>query len=253
MTYGLLSDIHYYNKPYRLRSALRLLNEADIILIAGDIADRGTEKQFSDVLDILTEEVPNAAIFPISGNHDMRDDGSAYRTFEETVFRRFSSDYSIERSKTGAYSVLLNENTDLIGLNPLYYQKMFHFPEHGEQLDFLESHLKISNASHHIVLCHPPLIAHNPQRTADMPPYLPKEQDARLQGFIEKYGDIFFLSGHTHFAPTVERDEEHHIVYINDGSINPTTAGKNGETQPGNVFAFEPNGKITYMKLVRND
>ena len=94
MLFGLLSDIHYFNKPYRLRSALRLLNEADVILIAGDIADRGTEKQFSDVLDILTEEVPNAAIFPISGNHDMRDDGSAYRTFEETVFRRFSSDYS---------------------------------------------------------------------------------------------------------------------------------------------------------------
>ena len=74
MTYGLLSDIHYFNKPYRLRSALRLLNRSDIILIAGDIADRGTAKQFNDVLDILMEEVPNAAIFPVSGNHDIRDD-----------------------------------------------------------------------------------------------------------------------------------------------------------------------------------
>ena len=253
MTYGLLSDIHYFNKPYRLRSALRLLNRTDIILIAGDIADRGTAKQFSDVLDILTEEVSNTAVFPVCGNHDIREDGSAYQTFEEVVFQRFSSDYSIEKSKTGAYFVRLDENTDLIGLNPLYYQKIFHFPEHGEQLDFLESHLKISTAKCHIVLCHPPLIAHNPQRTADMPPYLPKGQDARLQGIIESHGNIFFLSGHTHCALTVERNEEHHIVYINDGSINPTTAGKNGETEPGNVFAFESNGIITYMKLVRND
>ena len=50
MRCGLLSGIYYYNKPYRLRSALRLLNGSDIILIAGDIADRGTAKQFSDVL-----------------------------------------------------------------------------------------------------------------------------------------------------------------------------------------------------------
>ena len=200
------------------------------------------------MLDILTEEVPNVAIFSVCGNHDIRDDGSGYRAFEESVFHRFSSVYRIEKSKTGAYSVRLDEHTDLIGLNPLYYQKMFRFPEHGEQLDFLESHLKISAAKCHVVLCHPPLIAHNPQRTADMSPYLPKEQDTRLQNIIEKFGNIFYLSGHTHFAPTVERDEEHHIFYINDGSINPTTAGKNGETQTGNVFQFEVDGVIKCIR-----
>ena len=248
MLIGLLSDIHYFNKQYRLRSTLRLLNGSDIILLVGDIADRGTAKQFSDVLAILTEEVSNAAIFPVCGNHDIQVDGSAYQTFEEAVFRRFAFDYSVEKSTTGAYCVLLNEDTDLFGLNPLYYQKIFHFPEHGEQLDFLESHLKISNANHHIVLCHPPLIAHNPQRTADMSPYLPKEQDARLQNIIEKYGNIFYLSGHTHFAPTVEQDEIHNLIYINDGSINPTTVGENGETQAGNVFQFEIDGTIKCIR-----
>lgn len=248
MPYGLLSDIHYFRKPYRLRSALRLLNGSDVILIAGDIADRGMEKQFSDVLAILADEVPDAAIFPVRGNHDMRDDGSAYRAFEKAVFRRFSSAYFIEKSETGAYYVRLNEEADLFGLNPLYCQRMFHFPEHGEQLGFLESHLKTSAANHHIVLCHPPLIAHNPQRTADMPPYLPKEQNGRLQSIIEEFGNVFFLSGHTHFSPTVERDEVHHIIYINDGSIHPTTAGSNGETQAGNVFRFDVDGTIACIR-----
>lgn len=239
MTLGLLSDIHYYSKPYRLRSALRLLKGSETILIVGDIADRGTAQQFSAVLDILAEEAPNAAIFPVCGNHDIQDDGSAYREFEETVLRRFSSDYSVTRSTTGAYCVRLDEDTDLFGLNPLYYQKVFHFPRQGEQLDFLEAQLEKSTAKHHIVICHPPLIAHNPQRTSDMPPYFPKEQDKRLQNITEKYGNIFFLSGHTHFAPTVEQDKIHNVTYINDGSINPTTVGKNGETQPGNVFQLD--------------
>ena len=250
MTFGLFSDIHYSNKPYRLRSALRQLNGADVILIAGDLADRGTEQQFSDILAILTEEVPNTAVFPVCGNHDLRKDSDTYREFEESVFRRFSEGCSVEKSRTGAYCVRLEEETDLIGLNPLYYRKLFHFPEHGEQLDFLDERLSADAAKRHIVMCHPPLLAHNPQRTAEMTPYLPKEQDLRLQSILEKHGNVLFLSGHTHFAPTVERDERRSIIYLNDGSINPTVAGTKGETQTGNVFLWNPDvntGKCIFL------
>lgn len=249
MTYGLLSDLHYSSKPYRLRSALRALYQANIIMIVGDIADRGTQQQFSDVRKILSEEAPHAAIFSVCGNHDLREGNQIYKVFENDLLESLSSQYIVERSQTGAYYVQINTDTDLIGLNPLYHQKIFHFPAGGEQLAFLEAKLSAGNIARHIVLCHPPLIAHNPQRSTEMPPYLPKEQDQRLQSIVNKYGHMLFISGHTHFAPTIERDELRDVTYINDGSINPTVAGNHGETRRGNVFQIAADGAIHCISL----
>ncbi len=89
-----------------------------------------------------------------------------------------------------------------------------------------------------IVMCHPPLIAHNPQRTADMASYIVREQDTRLQKIIDK--NIIFLSGHTHVIPSIEIDEARGNLYINDGSICPTTEkSENGKIQSGNATLLE--------------
>ena len=92
----------------------------------------------------------------------------------------------------------------MIGLNPIYHQKQFFFQDKGKQLTFLEEKLKKSACNYHIVMCHPPLIAHNPQRTPDMAPYIVREQDARLQRIIDQNKNVIFLSGHTHVVPEIE-------------------------------------------------
>lgn len=62
--------------------------------------------------------------------------------------------------------------------------------------------------ANHIVLCHPPLAAHNPQKSG---PYLPAEQDARLRRIVDEYPHVLFLSGHTHLYPEIEPENEGNI------------------------------------------
>ena len=64
-------------------------------------------------------------------------------------------------------------------LNPLYNKKQFFFSAKGRQLAFLQEKLNKNLSKYHIVICHPPLIAHNPQRAADMTSYIVTEQDKR--------------------------------------------------------------------------
>lgn len=91
-----------------------------------------------------------------------------------------------------------------------------------------------------IVMCHPPLIAHNPQRTTDMASYIVAEQDTRLQRIVNESKNVIFISGHTHVSPTIEIDEAYGNLYINDGSICPTTVkGEESATQQGNVTVLE--------------
>ena len=120
---------------------------------------------------------------------------------------------------------MLNPTVDLVGLNPMYAQKIFHFPHKGEQLKWLKQYLEDSPARQHIILCHAPLLAHNPQRdSGKKSPYL--AHDAVLQDIVDQNRNIIFISGHTHLSPNVpsgcvDYDSMKGNLYINDGSICP--------------------------------
>ena len=104
----------------------------------------------------------------------------------------------------------------------------------------MQKRLVASLCKYHIVMCHPPLIARNPQRTADMASYIVMEQDTRLQKIIDENKNVIFLSGHTHISPSVEFDVTRGNLYINDGSICPTTEkSENGKIQSGNATLLE--------------
>ena len=113
---------------------------------------------------------------------------------------------------------------EIIGLNCVSHWRRFKFP-YGAQLSWLERHLDTSDARWHILLCHAPLMAHNPKRS-DTKPYL--SRDEQLQRIMDAHGNILFISGHTHISMEspvncVEHDEARNIIYLNDGSIRPTT------------------------------
>lgn len=232
-TIGVISDLHLFNKTANIEKALSKLHNVDLLLIVGDIADRADEKQYDIFLNLFDERFHDMPVYCVSGNHDnpARDDTS-YRQFE----RKINNEYPSIVDECGAFYKYVNEHIDLIGLNPLYHQKQFFFPNKGAQIDFLQKQLDASLCKYHIVMCHPPLITHNPQRTSDMASYIVAEQDARLQRIIDENKNVISLSGHTHVSPTVEFDEAHSNLYINDGSICPTAVkNKNDKTQQGNV------------------
>ena len=104
-------------------------------------------------------------------------------------------------------------------------------------------------------MCHPPLIAHNPQRTSEMASYIVSEQDTRFQKIIDENQNVIVLSGHTHVSPTIEFDENYGNLYINDGSICPTMSKDAGTTQQGNVTIIDiSDTEITVIiKGIHND
>ena len=233
---GVISDLHLFNKTKNIQLALSKLQGVDLILIVGDIADRGDEKQYKILLGLLSE-FGNIPVYCVSGNHDnpARDDTS-YRQFE----KKLNSEYPSIVDASGAFYKRINEQIEIVGLNPLYHQKQFFFSGKGQQLAFLQEKLNTSSSKYHIVMCHPPLIAHNPQRTTDMASYIVREQDTRLQEIIDENKNVIFLLGHTHVSPSLEYDEIHSNLYINDGSLCPTTVkGTDSITQQGNIAILE--------------
>lgn len=234
---GVISDLHLFNKTANIEKALSKLHDVDLLLIVGDIADRADEKQYDIFLNLFDERFHNMPVYCVSGNHDnpARNDTS-YRQFE----RRINNEYLSIVDLCGAFYKYVNEHIDLIGLNPLYHQKQFFFPNKGVQIDFLQRRLDASLCKYHIVMCHPPLITHNPQRTADMASYIVAEQDTRLQKIIDENKKVIFLSGHTHVSPSIEFDEARGNLYLNNGSVCPTTVkGTETATQQGNVTLLE--------------
>lgn len=239
MRIGIISDLHIYNRTINIKRALTKLNGVDLILLTGDIADQADEKQYEIVAQLFHVFFAETPVYCISGNHDnpLRNDAH-YRNFEATI----NGEYPALIDDCCAFYKKIQENIDLIGLNPLYHQKQFFFSDRGRQLTFLQEQLQMSLCKYHVVMCHPPLIAHNPQRTQDMAPYIVAEQDRRLQQIVDEFQNIIFLSGHTHFAPTVEFDNANNNLYINCGSICPTIRKDcDNTTQQGNIVLLDIN------------
>ena len=237
MKIAVLTDIHLYRKTDRVRCALAAAEGADVLLIAGDLADRAQREQYELLSACIREQLGDIHVCCVSGNHDnpARDDTN-FREFE----REINGQKLYDAEQSGAFYCRLNDLADIIGLNPVYHQKQFSFSEKGRQLAFAEEKLDQSDTVWHILMCHPPLIAHNPQRTMDMSPYIAKEQDARLQRIVDSSRNVMVLSGHTHAAPQVEYDQGQNNIYINCGSICPTETGdKDSPLQQGNITMLE--------------
>ena len=233
----IMSDVHLSRKTEKLRCALQQAGQPDLLLIAGDLADRGQEEQYDLLRACIREQLGDTPVYCVAGNHDQpaRDD-RLYRAFERSILQERHCD----ADESGAFYANIGCGCDLTGLNPVYHQKIFFFPEKGRQLHFLETRLRESGADVHIVLCHPPLMAHGARHASAGVPYIASEQDARLQEIVNRSRNVIFLSGHTHLAPCAEMDEIHHNLYISCGSLCPTETGcAERPLQQGNITVME--------------
>ncbi len=240
--FSILTDLHLSSKPWKIRQALKAA-ESDMIFLLGDSTNDGLPEQFNLFQACIDETVPMKTVFPVTGNHDVlhtsRDhstDGCGnYAVFQRNLLARaerngFSLSFAPD---SRAYSVQIDD-LDVIGLQCVISGRKFMFPE-GKQIDWLEEHLSKTEASWHIILCHAPLLSHNPNRNTGVP-YL--DRNKRLQEIVNRNGRIIFLSGHTHVSPNVltgngEYDEEHQNIYLDCGSVVATdTSGEMGMMSP---------------------
>ena len=256
--FSVLTDLHLSTKTWKTTRALKAA-ESDTIFLLGDSTNDGLPEQFDRFKACIAESVPDKTILPVTGNHDVlhasRGDTSDgyrnYAAFQRCMLKKVEGKgYAVSYSPDGrAYSVRI-ENLDIIGLQCVTNKRMFIFPE-GKQIDWLEHHMETTSASWHIVLCHAPLMAHNPNRHTGQP-YLHKNK--RIQEIVDRKGRVIFLSGHTHVSPNVltgngEYDKEHHNIYLDCGSVVATdTSGEAGLMSPD-----WKNGCKTELSVTRDE
>ena len=240
--FSILTDLHLSSKPWKIKQALSSA-ESDIIFLLGDSTNDGLSEQFAGFTACIEETVPEKMIFPVTGNHDVlhasrvdNSDGCRnYTDFQRCLLAKAeNAGHNISYDLDGrAYAVRIG-NLDIIGLQCVTTGRRFLFPD-GRQIDWLEEHLANTEAAWRIILCHAPLLAHNPNRKTGAP-YLDKNK--RLQEIVDRNGSIIFLSGHTHVSPNVltencEYDVEHHNIYLDCGSVVATdTSGEMGLMSP---------------------
>lgn len=236
--FSILTDLHLSAKTWKITRALKE-TESDTIFLLGDSTNDGLPEQFDRFKACIAESVPDKTILPVTGNHDVlhascgdSSDGCGnYADFQRYLLEKAEGKgYAVSYAPDGrAYSVRIGD-MDIIGLQCVTTKRRFIFPE-GKQIDWLEHHMETTSAPWHIVLCHAPLLAHNPNRNTGQP-YLHKNR--RIQEIVDRQGRVIFLSGHTHVSPNVligngEYDKEHHNIYLDCGSVVATdTSGEIG-------------------------
>ena len=236
--FSVLTDIHMVQKPWRLRKALRRA-DGEAIFLLGDSTNDGFAEQFERVKDHLNELAGSKCVFPVSGNHDVirasrgdESDGCAnYVRFQnELLLKARENGVDVETAPDGRAYAVRTGNLDIVGLQCVTSGRKFLF-EGGVQIDWLEKHLAETAASWHIILCHAPLLRHNPNRNEGAP-YL--HHDKRIQEILNRTGRVIFLSGHTHVSPNTlvgsgAMDREHGNIYLDCASVVATdTAGIDG-------------------------
>ena len=235
--FSVLTDLHLASKPWMIKRALRAA-ESDTILLLGDSVNDGLPEQFDSFLACIIKATPDKTILPVPGNHDVthprfigRDaDGvQAYASFQQTLLTKVAEKGTIFTYDPDSLAWFFRRGgLNKVGLQCVVSGRKFLSPN-CTQLDWLEQHLEAnSDADRHIILCHVPLLKHNPNRNTGNP-YMGKNR--RLQELLDRTGNIVFLSGHTHVSPNVlqgggELDEKTGNLYLDCGSVVATDFGR---------------------------
>ena len=223
-----MSDLHLTAKMWKLIHILTAAKDADALLLTGDLVNDGTSEQLQR-FDACLRKTVSIPVFPICGNHDLplqpeETPFFPYDGMEDAVLKRAENmGITIQRPLPGFFVAEFGL-TEIIGVACVTGTRKFKFP--AGVMDALETHLAQPSARRRILLCHAPLLAHNPKRH-DKQPYL--NLDHRMQKLIDGQRDLILLSGHLHHSPNdaagnAEYDAERNLLYVSNGSVCPNTA-----------------------------
>ena len=246
---AVVTDLHLSSKPWTVLKALRMAEESDAVLCAGDMVNDGLPEQYTLLREAIEECLPMTPLLAVAGNHDYPlnpDITEEYPSMQCWLLNRAREmGLSCKLDESGAYAMDFH-GMDIIGLNVAGSGRKLAFQKEG-QLPWLDRHLEETKAPWHIILCHTPLIAHNPQRGAEDTVYF--SRNGYLQRIVDSHRNIIFLSGHTHISfnclkGCADADPERNNLYINCGSIRPTTLKPEEPLQPkdwtdGNIVRLE--------------
>lgn len=205
------------------------------LIVAGDLTESGDAPTNEIVIDMLSNVSVDKKIIA-SGNHDVR-------MFYNRTMPRFindvntlnSGDYNV--SKPYYYTTIYGYYFIVLGSEKQELERAY---ISDEQLKFLDETLAVATRGNRpaFVICHQPLAnTHGLPgiwRTGDV-----GKQSDSIAAIMEKYNNVFFLSGHTHSGFGKYTFDS----LKNTKLINIPSVGKNGSRE------YEPSGTGFMMEV----
>ncbi len=222
LSMAIIADTHL---PNRESAELNLRNtfidienskeKFDAFLIAGDIADYGTDNEYERFFRVLDNQKAIPSMFVTMGNHDAR----LFYNKNKNIMVKKTAEYLKDKTGKIYYSYDINGYTFIVlctekrVLEKAYISK--------EQIDFLDRELArgTKEGKPVFVMCHQPFaFTHGlPEvwKTGDM-----GEQSDEVRAVMEKYSNVFFINGHLHggifekVAETLNEEKGVHSISI---------------------------------------
>lgn len=187
----------------------------DAFLIAGDIADYGTDNEYERFFRVLDNQkvVPN--MFVTMGNHDAR---LFYRKNKKIMIKK-TAEYLKDKTGKIYYSYDINGYTFIVLCTEKRILEKAYISK--EQIGFLDRELArgTKDGKPVFVMCHQPFAETHglPEvwKTGDM-----GEQNDEVRAVMEKYSNVFFINGHLHggiyekVAETINEEKGVHSISI---------------------------------------
>lgn len=218
LSMAIIADTHL---PNRESAELNLKNtftdienskeKFDAFLIAGDIADYGTDNEYERFFRVLDNQkaVPN--MFVTMGNHDAR----LFYNKNKKIMVKKTAEYLMDKTGKIYYSYDIKGYTFIVLCTEKRILEKAYISK--EQIDFLDRELArgTKEGKPVFVMCHQPFaFTHGlPEvwKTGDM-----GEQSDEVRAVMEKYSNVFFINGHLHggiFEKVAETLNEEKGVY----------------------------------------
>ncbi len=206
---ALLSDTHIDTRlpcgKLYLRQAYLDANSAvvpnDVVVVCGDLTNYGDEQSIIDFFEITTKtsKVPYNII--AMGNHDIGhvEDLGFTNAEARAWFLKHHNNYMGTDFDKNYYSYVV-KGYKFIVLCDESYDNWDEFEIYEEQVNWLDSELKDGekNGLPMFVVCHEPTVGQNGQEIVHDGGSMNPESSEMIVEVMEKYENVFYLSGHMH-------------------------------------------------------
>ena len=184
----------------------------DAFLLAGDIADYGTDNEYKRFFRVLDNQKSVKHLFVTMGNHDAR---IFFKKNTKIVTKKTDEYLGINTNGKPYYSYDMNGYTLVVICTEKRILEKAYISK--EQIAFLDRELArgTKDGKPVFVMCHQPFAETHglPEvwKTGDM-----GEQNDEVRAVMEKYRNVFFINGHLHggiFEKIAETLNEENGVY----------------------------------------
>ena len=210
MTVELISDTHVEEKELirqmMLTSSLTNLrfarDEADAMVVAGDITNYADEPALAKYYDILEKYSP-VPVITAAGNHDIghvgdRDVTNITREEAKANFIRYNNEYMGVQNENTWYTTEINGYKFIVlgddVIDGGHWDAMDISPE---QMAFLDRELASADGEPVFVICHWAVDGKNGQEIVYPDSGIELDKND-IKSVMEKYENVFYISGHIH-------------------------------------------------------